>query len=200
MNTLAPVVARIPTWGIAAGTAVLAALAVIGVVVSAELVADVAFGAAGVAALGGGVALGWARHRLLQLPLVISPRGLRDGAVARFRARLGYGRVLRRARARVTLRLDGVERPLDLVLSELPLLVGPWTLVARLPDDLPDSAELHVEVSGREAGRARVAARTWRAAELEPGVFAPPGRVAQGRFHLDTAGWDQVAPPDTPTG
>jgi hypothetical protein len=172
-----PIAARLPasTW-FGAGLLALAGGA-LGVVAATSPAADAGFGVAGVAAAAALATLGWRAGRVGQLPLEIGGRALRGvvdaSPVLRFRARLGLGRPLRDARARVWFVGDGAERELT---ARVPAgtLVGPLTILAADPEALGSRAgrfrvELVVTARGRE----------WRATREVPGPAAP-GRFAAG--------------------
>ncbi len=143
----------------------------------------------------GGVA-GFVRGRALtRLPLEIADRALGGEVdavpVVRLRARLGRGRVLRDARARVWVLGDGA--PHELV-ARVPggVLVGPFTVVALDPDRrLRAGGRLRVEVAVTAGGGPWTAVREL-AGPVAAGRFG--GVVVGARGVELVAGWDDVDP------
>ncbi len=149
--------------------------------------------------LGGGLAARWMAR---SLPLQLADAALRDkqdeGDVFRFRVRLGSGRRMRQARARVLWRSEGRSVELPLVLGELDELIGPWTLVALDPDGVVDGGHLDVYVHGEAGGQAWSTSATWEVAAVGEGRFCAPIIASGSRWRLAEP-WDEVRAPEAPT-
>lgn len=160
-------------------------------------------GAALSCAVAAGVFAAW-RHRVDRLPLALSERALRGSFGARpayrFRARLGHGRTLHDARARVVFHPDG-EPPREVppTLAALPLATGPWTLVVVDDGAIADRpGRFEVEVTATEGPRRWRAARSWRTEELRPGRFGGDVAIVGGRLVVDPTAWEAVIEDPSP--
>jgi hypothetical protein len=156
-------------------------------------------GLAGLAGLAVLVAIAaWRRRvRILTLPLEISPHALASArgphAVYRFRVRLGRGRTMRDAAARVLfVDGDGTETPLTPVLAVVDALVGPWTIAVVDRDGVVrPEGRLRIEVTAREGGAIWRDGRAWPVGEVRGGTFAAPVRAGRGGLELAPT-WDEV--------
>lgn len=167
------------------GGAVVAAVAtasVVPLVGTAEIVAAVIAGLAGVGGLGAAVR----RRALDQLPLQVAPvLASWEGPLGRqltARAWLGRGRRLDRVRFEVR----GEQGPVDVLAYNGPVL-GPFQGVFPAVD-----GPVTVVVRGESAGRELVVEREFQPGEQVEGRFHPAFAVRDGRWRWDRAHWSQV--------
>lgn len=199
MDLALDVIERLPTpvlLGVG-GAAFVGALLVAAATGGTIAVGALVLGALTVAACGGFLAF---KVHLRRLPLELGDVGVRDrldGHVAvRFRARLGRGRQMDRARATVRFVPDqGEPVALQPLMAEAAGLVGPWTVVVVDRQDQchrPGAYEVRIQ--------AREGAKTW-AVEAR---YAPE-QILAGRFVSSirpkaltlqpVEPWDAVRPP-----
>lgn len=157
--------------------------------------AAISLGAIGVIAAGAVAWAAQARAKALSLPLEIAPVALSgrvDGQpMYRFRVRLGNGRALRSAQARVTWRpTDGEPAPLVIVEPSGPR-VGAWTVLAFDPLHRCDGpGTFTVEVTAQEGARTWTSQATYAHDVVRPGRFE--AGVAAGRRLTWSASWCEV--------
>lgn len=160
-------------------------------IVAALIGGSIAVGAllvGAILAIGSGLSLA-ARVHLDRLPLTLSARGLTtrlDGHPAfQFRAQLGRGRRMDRARATVRFLPDGGGEPvvLEPLMDHGEGLFGPWTLVVvDRHERISGPGTFEVRVTAREGDRAWEAESAYRTDELQPGRFVPALRESRGWF------------------
>lgn len=190
-------VERIPTAGILAALVLWVGLPLVGTVFAVQVLADAGLVLLSVLGLVAGGAWGLRLRQVSRLPLEISPVllcGEVDGApVWRVRVRLGHGRPLRQVRARV--RFEGEEEAVELepVLSQAPLLLGPWTIavvdrgrVVRAP------GRIVVEVSSQERGQTWQQSASFDIDSARTGHFGPGFRVDRGKLRFEPDSWDEI--------
>jgi hypothetical protein len=122
--------------------------------------------------------------------------GTLNGAkVYRFRAVLGRGRPMLNARVEVRfLGADGVEVPLEPVIREAPVLLGPWTIAAVDRAGLTSTGEMLVHVTAEERGRTWEVERSFSTGDMTEGRFASPIAKGRGRMRWDPDAFDRVEP------
>ena len=138
-----------------------------------------------------------ARHLASRLPLAFAEAALRGSSmgrpVYRFRVRLGRGRLMKSARARVVFRTHEARHELPLVLDQMDALVGPWTLLARDPEGVVGPGGVFdVDVRGLAGDEEVMASASWDEATLREGTFEPGMLVQKGRLHIDPDAWERV--------
>lgn len=142
-----------------------------------------------------------ARRVLGQLPLELSHKACTyelDGRPTfAFRVRLGRGRLMRRARARITWELDGHALELEPLFGQGERLIGPWTLVVvdRRAQVVGDGS-FRVEVEAIEGDLRWSASGTWRRSQLAVGRFAAPMVLYRRAWTWRRADWDAVVAED----
>lgn len=157
----------------------------------APLAGDVALALAACGSLGLGL-WGVRRQRWLRsLPLEVAPVALcgwwGPTRAYRFRVRLGHGRPMQRARARV--RYEGATTvELSPVLAEAPVLVGPWTVCVLDPGGVVGpGGRLILAVEAREGEQEHAIEAAFAVDELGEGRFGPgfggsPVRLSRERW------------------
>jgi hypothetical protein len=152
-------------------------------------------GTVAVLASGGLLAL---RVHLARLPLELSDVALSnriDGHRAfGFRTRLGRGRLMREATARVRFLPDGGD-PVDLepILGAGDALVGSWTVVViDREGQCGDPGRFEVTIEAGEGSKRWSASHTYDAADIQTGRFSAPADVRNGRLALAHDAWDKV--------
>ena len=190
-------VERIPTAGIVAVFALWVGLPLAGTVTATGLLADGALVALSALGLLAGGAWGLRLRQVARLPLEISPvllTGEVDGApVWRVWVRLGRGRPLRQVRTQV--RFEGEEESVQLrpVLSEAPLLFGPWTIaVADRDRAVRVPGCLVVEVCSQERGQTWQQSPSFDIESARTGHFGPGFCVDRGKLRFEPDSWDEI--------
>jgi hypothetical protein len=177
-------------------------VAVVGAVLAAAFGgASVAGAAAGIGALvvASAGALLALRVHVDRMPLTIAPicvEGRIDGHRAlSFRARLGRGRRVDRASARVVyVPPAGAPIELPLLAPRAGPVLGPWTIVAVDRSDLlpASGGRFEVEVDATEGPRAWSARRALGADIVVAGRFVPAVARRAGRLVPDARAWDAI--------
>jgi hypothetical protein len=141
------------------------------------------------------------RRSWLGRPLEVAPvvaRGRREGvAIYRFRVRLGHGRSVRSARARVEYRpRDGVPVVLDVDDPE-GTRIGAWTVVVRDRAGVCDApGDFVLRIEAIERGKLWTAEQVYPAAAVKDGRF-DAGIVKTGSgADWDDAGWARIVETD----
>ena len=192
---------RIATTSVASLSA--AGAAVIGLpllgILAAPPLGDLALVTVSLLGGAGVAAAGWWRQSLLSLPLELSKTGLQDllggHPVYRFRVRLGRNRMATEVRIDVHFEGEKTLVPLQPVVSALPSVVGPWTVVVVDRDRTCEGpGRFVVRVRAQEGERVWEVGAQYERSELLTGRFGADLRVEGERLVVDPDQWSAIMP------
>ena len=114
-----------------------------------------------------------------------------------FRVRLGRGRLMQRAHARITWESGGEALELEPLLGQGERFIGPWTLVVvDRRAQVVGEGSFRVEIQAIEGDLTWAASATWPRAQLAPGRFTAPMVLNRGAWTWRSADWDAVVAED----